>query len=266
MCYHLKLLNILKRWGCGKMNNVTLAFMLTILAGLTTGLGGLLVMFSKTTNKKMLCVYLSFAAGAMLYLSFAEVLFESFEILEYSIATVAFFVGVALMAIVDKLIPHEHEDEKELQRTGIMSFLAVAIHNFPEGFVTFVATMHNPALGIAIAIAISIHNIPEGIAIATPIYHATGSKVKAVGMSVLSGLTEPLGAIAAWIVLQRVTGDLDGLFGVVFAVVGGIMVFVAIHQLLPVAQKHCKHHTVMKWLFSGMIAMAISLVALEFLL
>jgi len=126
------------------------------------------------------------------------------------------------------------------------------------------AALYDPAMGIAIVIAIIIHNIPEGIAMAVPIYHATGSKAKAFLVSVGAGLTELLGALIAWLVLRNVFDDFEGAFGIVFAVVGGIMVFVAIHQLLPAAQKYGKHHLVMKWLFAGMAVMAISLVVLEF--
>jgi len=200
------------------------------------------------------------------------------------IATVAFFAGIALMAIIDKFIPHndnvtdllelgsEQEkqfslgEKKELKRTGIMSATALTIHNFPEGLITFIALMHDPIMGIAIAIAIIIHNMPEGIATAAPIYYATGSKTKAFLISAGTGLTQLLGAFIAWLLFQNVFVDIDAIFGIAFAAVAGIMVFVAIHQLLPAAQKYGKHHLVMKWLFAGMAVMAVSLVALEFVL
>lgn len=276
------------------MNEMIFAFSLTLLAGFATGVGGLVVLFSNATNKKFLSVCLSFSAGVMLYISFAEIFLEAVESLEYVhgeatgylIATAAFFAGIALMAIIDKFIPHDdevaellesmpqqgkakmfsHKDEKELKRTGIMSAAAIAIHNFPEGLIVFMAAMYEPTMGIAIAIAIIVHNIPEGIAMSTPIYYATGSKAKAMLTSICTGMTEPLGGLAAWLLLRNIFDDMDAVFGVVFAAVSGIMVFVAIHQLLPAAQKYGKHHLVMKWLFAGMGVMAVSLVALEFLL
>ena len=271
------------------MNDVLFAFLITLIAGLATGVGGLVVLFSKITNKKLLSICLSFSAGVMIYISFAEIFLEAFESLEYAygdgmgylILTASFFAGIAIMALVDRFIPHdeshtealdtlpEHEqaalkEKDELKRTGISSTIAIAIHNFPEGLITFMAALYDPAMGIAIAIAIIIHNIPEGIAMAAPIYHATGSKTKAFLVSAGAGLTEPLGALIAWLVFRNVFDNFKGAFGIVFAVVGGIMVFVAIHQLLPAAQKYGKHHLVMKWLFAGMAVMAISLVVLEF--
>ena len=279
------------------MSDVTFAFMLTIIAGLATGIGGIIIMFSKLDNKKFLAVCLSFSAGVMLYIAFAEIFLEALEMLEYEfgyengllIGTVAFFAGIVIMVIIDKLIPHHEHDEKalelaesaseedkgialkskeekELKQTGIMSAIAIAIHNFPEGIITFLAALYDPALGIAIAIAIIIHNIPEGIAMAAPIYHATGSKKKAFLVSLGAGLTEPIGALIAWLFIRNIFEDIEGLFGISFAVVGGIMVYVAIHTLLPAAQKYAKHHIVMKWLFSGMALMAFSLVMLEFVL
>ena len=279
------------------MNDVTFAFMLTIIAGLATGIGGIIVMLSKRDNKNFLAICLSFSAGVMLYIAFGEILLEALEVLsdEFGdergllIGTVAFFVGIILMALMDKFVPHDDHDEnalglmesypeqvreeilkdkesKKLKRTGVMSTIAIAIHNFPEGMITFIAALYDPALGIAIAIAIIIHNIPEGIAMAAPIYHATGSKAKALLVSIGAGLTEPIGALIAWLFIRNIFEDIEGIFGISFAVVGGIMVFVAIHTLLPAAQKYGKHHVVMKWLFLGMAVMALSLVALEFVL
>ena len=288
------------------MHDVLFAFGLTLLAGAATGAGGLIAILSRNRSKKFLAICLSVAAGVMLYISFVEILGEAFEVLEsffayeiyvtgygyayeghelaYLITTLAFFSGIALMALVDKLLAHDdrtvdllelkteqelretftNTERHELKRTGVMSTIAIAVHNFPEGLVTFLAALYNPALGIAIAIAIAMHNIPEGIAVAAPIYYATGSKSKAFLTSVLSGLTEPLGALLAWFFLRNLTADLELAVGIAFAAAGGIMVFVAIHQLLPAAQKYGKHHSVMRWLFAGMGIMALSLIALEF--
>ena len=274
------------------MNNVLLAFFLILIAGLATGVGGLVVLFSKTSNTKFLSICLSFSAGVMLYVAFAEIFLEAMEALEYGygeelgllIATVAFFAGIVLMVAIDKLIPHNDDitdvlepkrqgktqfspgEKKELKRTGLMSATALAIHNFPEGFITFIALMFDPLMGIAIAIAIIIHNMPEGIATAAPIYYATGSKAKAFLISAGAGLVQLLGAFIAWLLLQNVFDDIEAIFGIAFAAVAGIMVFVAIHQLLPAAQKYGKHHLVMTWLFVGMAVMAVSLVVLAFVL
>jgi len=199
----------------------------------------------------------------------------------YMILTVSFFGGISIMALIDRFIPHEDDiddmldltqqqdhidrnEKKELKRTGISTTIAVTIHNFPEGLITFIAALYNPALGVAVALAIIIHNIPEGIATATPIYYATGNKLNAFFVAIGSGLTEPLGALIAWLFLRNIISENDALFGIIFAAIAGIMVFVAMHQLLPTAQRYGKHHLVMKWLFAGMAVMAISLVLLEF--
>jgi ZIP family zinc transporter len=258
------------------MNNMMLGFMLTLIAGVATGVGSLVVLFSKRADTKFLSICLSFAAGVMMYVAFAEILLEAFEDLKesygngtgYLIATIAFFAGIFIMTAVDKFIPHgdEVEDDKNgkaLKRTGIMSAVALAAHNFPEGIIVFIAAIHEPAMGIAIAIAIIIHNIPEAIAMAAPIYYSTGSKAKAFLISLGAGLVQPFGALTAWFFLQNIYDDIENIFGIAFAVVAGIMVFVAVHQLLPAAHKFGKHHLVMKWLFAGMAVMAAGLVALE---
>jgi len=272
------------------MNDVAFGFILTIIAGSATGVGGLAILLSKKASKKFLSVCLSFSAGVMLYISFGEILPEAFEDLGYAIgngvgylvATVAFFAGILIVALIDKFIPHNDEaveseecpgnddailqkDKKELKRTGVMAAIAIAIHNLPEGVIVFIAALHDPALGVAIALAIILHNIPEGIATAAPIYYSTGSKLKAFLFAFGTGYVQVVGALIAWFLMRNIFDDMDAVFGIAFAAVAGIMVYVAIHQLLPAAQKFGKYHVVMKWLFTGMAVMAASLVALGFI-
>ncbi|MCL1998875.1 MAG: zinc transporter ZupT [Turicibacter sp.] len=265
-------------------NGVLFAFLLTLFAGLSTVLGGLVVFLPRKNNANFLAVSLSFAAGVMIYISFVEIFAGAVEMFENYhedqgnlFATLSFFGGIAFIAIIDRLLPHEDDtaafidekdetpkiterDKKTLRRLGIMTALAIAIHNFPEGLVTFMSALYNPALGITIAIAIAIHNIPEGIAIAVPIQYATGSKAKAVLASLLSGITEPLGAIVAYFILLQWFDDV--VFGIVFAAVGGIMVYISLEQLLPSAYKFGKTSQVTLGLFIGMIVMAGSLILL----
>ncbi|MCL2379735.1 MAG: zinc transporter ZupT [Coriobacteriia bacterium] len=275
------------------MTDVLFAFILILIAGLATGLGGLVVFFQATTNTKFLSGCLSFSAGVMLYVSFAEIFPEAIESLKYGygeetgllVATLTFFAGIALMAIIDKFVPHNDDitevftsecneaanrelcikEKQDLKRTGLMSATALAIHNLPEGMITFIALMYDPVMGIAIAIAIILHNMPEGIATAAPIYYATGSKLKAFAISAGTGLTQLLGAVTAWLLLQNINYDTEAVFGIAFAAVAGIMVFVAIHQLFPAAQKYGKNHIVLRWLFAGMFVMAASLVVLGYI-
>lgn len=257
------------------MNNILLALLLTLLAGLSTAVGGLISILAPNTNKKFLSVALGFSAGVMIYVSMIEIFFkaETSLILEFGqktgkiINVISFFAGMIIIAIIDKLIPSEqnpHEIKTEenyksvkLIRMGLFTALAIAIHNFPEGLATFISAMQSPQVAIPIVIAIAIHNIPEGIAVAVPIYHATGSKSKAFKLSLLSGLAEPFGAIIGFVILMPIMNDI--VFGVIFAAVAGIMVFISIDELLPAAREYGKHHLSIYGMISGMIVMAISL-------
>jgi ZIP family zinc transporter len=274
------------------------AFGLTLFAGLSTGIGSALAFYTKQTNKKFLSGALGFSAGVMIYVSFIEIFPKAKDSLQSVLGesqglwatTIAFFGGIALIALIDKFVPsyenpHEIHDlsnidelkdlvetegyeipkkanaeDKELMRMGLFSALAIAIHNFPEGMATFMSALEDPALGISIAIAIAIHNIPEGIAVSVPIYFATGDKKKAFKYSFLSGLSEPLGAIVAYFVLLRYSSDL--MFGLVFAGVAGIMVYISLDELLPTAEKYGEHHVAIYGLIGGMAVMAVSLVLL----
>ena len=264
-------------------NNMLFALGLSLFAGLSTGLGGLFVLLFRKTNTKFLSVALGFSAGVMIYVSFVELFPEARSHLIKGlgqengelITFIAFFAGVFLIALIDKLIPefenpHEaHKIEeadqihlpvktKKMMKTGVLMVAAVTIHNFPEGLATFISGVGVPALGIAIAIAVAIHNIPEGIAVAIPVYLATGSRKKAFLMSLLSGLTEPLGAIVAYLVLAPYLNDV--VFGVIFAAIAGIMVYISFDELLPTAREYGEHHLSIFGLIGGMMIMGISLI------
>ena len=259
------------------MSNIALAFLLTLIAGLSTGIGGIIAFFTKSTNKRFLSLSLGFSAGVMVYVSMTELLTEASTSLTKGldkttagwVGIAAFFGGMLLIALIDRCIPDdENPDEvklvlqeqhqpKKLLRIGAMTALAIGIHNFPEGLATFVSALQSPEVAIPIVAAIAIHNIPEGIAVSVPIFQATGSRKKAFLYSFLSGLAEPVGALIGWLVLMPFLNET--LFGVVFAMVAGIMVFISFDELLPAAREYGEHHLSIYGLISGMVVMAVSL-------
>lgn len=263
------------------MNNVLLAFLITLFAGLATGIGSLIAFLAKSTNKKFLSVSLGFSAGVMIYVSMVEIFVKAKDSLILArgeklgswLTVISFFGGMLLIAIIDKFVPsgenpHEvrsipsEEDEEErnrlgLLRTGIFTAVAIAIHNFPEGLATFVSALSDMKIAIPIAIAIAIHNIPEGISVSVPIYFATGDKKKAFMYSFLSGMAEPVGALVGYALLRNFFSDLS--FGIIFAMVAGIMVFISLDELLPAAKEYGEHHLSIYGLILGMIVMAVSL-------
>lgn len=263
-------------------DSVLFAFGLTLLAGLATGVGSALAFFAKQTNTRFLSVSLGFSAGVMIYVSMIEIFFKARESLSdilgaqagFRMTTLAFFAGIMLIAVIDKLVPsfeNPHEirniedldelaavrEKNALMRMGMLSALAIGIHNFPEGLATFTAALRDPTLGVSIAVAIAIHNIPEGIAVSVPIYYATGSRKKAFALSFLSGLSEPVGAVVGYLILLPFFNDL--VYGMLFASVAGIMVFISIDELLPTAEKYGEHHLSIYGMIAGMAIMAVSL-------
>ena len=263
-------------------NTVIFAFGLTLFAGLSTGVGSALAFFAKRTNTRFLSGALGFSAGVMIYVSLIEIFIKARDALSASLGetmgyvwtTVSFFAGMALIGFIDRFVPtfenpheprlieemtgsSEFQQKKQLLRMGLFSALAIAIHNFPEGLATFTSALTDPALGLSIAIAIAIHNIPEGIAVSVPLYYATGSKRKAFLYSFLSGLAEPVGAAIGYGLLYRYFNDM--VFGILFAAVAGIMVFISLDELLPTAEKYGEHHIAIYGVVSGMIVMAWSL-------
>jgi ZIP family zinc transporter len=224
----------------------------------------------------------------MLYVSFVEIFFKAKTELITSLGEVAgtwatvggFFGGIALIGLIDKLVPNyenphelhsieemdqglenlpdnEAHDFGKLRRMGLFTALAIGIHNFPEGLATFTAALTDPNLGIAIAVAVAIHNVPEGIAVSVPIYYATGSRMKAFKLSFLSGLAEPVGALVGYLLLMPFFSPT--VFGLLFAAVAGIMVFISLDELLPAAEEFGEHHLTIYGLIAGMAVMALSL-------
>jgi ZIP family zinc transporter len=255
---------------------ILIAFLLTLFAGLSTGIGSLIALIAKRTNTNFLSFALGLSAGVMIYVSFMELLPHSLEMLSdiYGertgtlYAIFGLFGGIGLIAFIDFLVPasenphemHGVEDmykRKRLKRTGIITAITIAIHNFPEGIAVFMSAANSVEVAIPIAAAVAIHNIPEGIAVAVPIYHATGSRKKAFWFSFLSGLAEPLGAVIAFFFLLPFWNET--LDAIVLSVVAGIMIFISLDELLPSARKYGKHHLSIIGVVVGMAIMAGSL-------
>jgi ZIP family zinc transporter len=285
---------------------VGLAILLTTLAGLSTSIGSAIAFFMRTPNFSYLSVTLGFSAGVMIYISFTDLLGTAIQHVGFLTANIAFFIGILIIAVVDMIVPHEYEEEREtgihsdsteieqqnnsdsnsisfrprrrrlgygtaqfappsksvLKRSGVLLALGIAIHNLPEGMATFstVASGHIN-LGIMVAIAIGLHNIPEGIAVSIPIAYATGSRRQGFIYSFLSGIAEPVGALIAYVILLPFLTPTLLLSLLAFA--AGVMIYVSLDEILPLAHQYGKGHLVLIGLVSGMLIMAFSLLLLR---
>ncbi len=282
-------------------NNTIFALILTLLAGLSTVIGALFVFWKKSRCAKFLSFGIGLSAGVMIYVSFFELLRESDNLLRHSgnrydwLVVAMFLSGLAVAGIIDTLTHNqletcpssscgkdegvntartEHEEigrqhrhgkywrqRQALLKTGIFSAIVIALHNFPEGIVTFTTASFNTVFGLSIATAIAIHNIPEGFCIALPIYHATYDKKKSIMFAVLAGLSEPLGALLAFFIFAPFINDL--ILGIMLAAVAGIMVYVALDELLPTARKLGHKKISLLGMLFGLVIMAFSLFLLR---
>lgn len=264
------------------------AFMCSLFAGLATGIGAIIVFFVKQTDRKTLTYALGFSAGVMIYISFVELLYMARIGLNEAhgdklggwFTFMAFFGGMGVAALIDKLVPadenpHEmlsiddidktqrgvaHSGEfssAKIKRSGTLFALAITLHNFPEGMATVTSAIENTTFGLSVALAVALHNIPEGMAVAIPLYYGTGSKKKAFWYSLLTGLAEPVGAgIAILVLLPFLT---PSIMAALFALVAGIMVYISFDELLPMAERWGHHHISLYGIISGMALMALIL-------
>jgi zinc transporter, ZIP family len=260
---------------------VMTAFLVTFMAGLATVIGGVLVVFFNKPSYRFLSFGLAFSAGAMVYVALTEILNKSIASfsqaydanLGFAFGTFAFLAGVILVLILDHFVPNPHQTiennntefgaQQQLLRTGLLTLFAITAHNLPEGLATFFATLESPTLGAPLAVAIAIHNIPEGVAIALPVYMATGRRDYAILASLVSGLAEPLGAALGYFILAPFMGPL--VYGAIFGVIGGVMVYLALDELLPTAKRYAQGHETVYGLVTGMALLALSLVMFRFI-
>ena len=244
--------------------------LLSTLAGLSTVIGAIIVFFTKTKNEKFLTFSLGFSAGVMITVSFTDL----FPTAEESIAkyhgelqgvlwSILFLLIGGLIAFLIntedntyRLSDKESNKNYGLFRVGLVSTIALMLHNFPEGIATFVSGYQDIGLGISVAFAIALHNIPEGIAIAMPIYFSTGSRYKAIKYSFWSGMTEPLGAFLSFLFLKPFINEL--ILGIIFAVVCGIMIYISLAELIPSSRSYGHIKLSLLSIFLGIAIMPIS--------
>ena len=255
-------------------SNVWFALLLTAIAGLSTGIGSTIAYFIKKPKLSYLCFSLGLSTGVMLYVSFVELLPEAFATVGEIVGLYAFFAGIIVIGVIDLVIPgaenphafkgislkRKGKTDKSLLRVGMLTALAVGIHNFPEGLATFGTALCNVKLGLFIAFAIAIHNIPEGISVSMPIYYATGNRRKAFFYSFMSWVAEPVAAILGLFILLPILST--GVLAFLLAFVAGIMVYISVDELLPVAHQYGSGHCAIIGIVIGMLIMAISLLML----
>ncbi|KAK6138349.1 hypothetical protein DH2020_027933 [Rehmannia glutinosa] len=265
-------------------SQVLVALALSLLGGLSTSIGALFVVINQTPNLKMLGLLQGFAAGLMLSISFLDLAHNAINSIGFLRGNLWFFGGVIFFAVVANFIPEptiaptpdvknkkKNGDEggkdtmkkhrRQVLFSGIITAIGISLHNFPEGMAVFLGSMKGLRVGLNLALAIALHNIPEGVAVALPVYFATQSKWQAFKLATLSGLAEPLGVIiVAYLFPSSLSPDiLEGLLGAV----GGVMAFLTLHEMLPLAFDYAGQKQAVKAVFFGMAFMSASLYFLE---
>ncbi len=236
------------------------AILLSVFAGLATGIGGLIVVSLKKVSKKTLSFGLGLSSGIMVIIGVRDLFGKSIELSGYYLAVASFMAGALFILAIDYLVPHEfvHREQgisrKGSKNTGLMAAgvimaLGITIHNIPEGMIVGAGYAAMPAFGIVLAIAIALHNIPEGVAVAVPLCASGCSKRKTFWVTMASGLAEPLGAVIAVAFVSFMPGVLPAMLG--FA--GGVMTYITMDELIPTAQKYGSPHAIGFGIMAGLV-------------
>lgn len=243
------------------------AFLLTTMAGLSTMIGTIFIFIKKNNTENIIVSSLSFAAGVMICVSITDLIpsaineiTNTFKIVPALILILIFLViGIIISMTIDKYLPTDNiyiKDNKALYKVGLISMLAIILHNIPEGIATYMASDTNIRVGISLTLAIAMHNIPEGISISIPIYYSTNSKLKAILYTFISALSEPLGAIITYLFLQKYINNT--VMGFLYAIIAGIMIHIGIYELIPSAKKYNKKLRLIISFFIGIVFMLIN--------
>ena len=271
-------------------HEILLPLLITVAAGLSTGIGSVAALFVRQFKHTYLSVMLGFSAGVMIYVAFVDLLGRSVTEIGLVASNICFFAGILAIAFIERIIPHAYlgeedgafpadapteeirmhhhhngrrfrggksPEQRRLMNAGLMTAAGIAIHNFPEGMAVLFTSMHDLTIGASLAFAIALHNIPEGIAVAMPVYYATHDRKKAFLYSFFSGVTEPIGAVFGYLIISPFLTE-PVLMGTL-SVVAGIMVFISFDELLPVSFSRGEEHIAILGLFLGMAIMALSL-------
>lgn len=241
--------------------NIKFSFIITTIAGLSTLIGTLPIFFKIKSINKFIVSALSFASGVMFSVSTFDLLIESLKLFNRNynviISVILFLLLFIVGMILTKIINDTFSDEDGLYKLGIISMIAIILHNIPEGILTFIASNVNQKLGISLAIAIAMHNIPEGLSIAVPIYYGTKSKAKALVYTFISALSEPFGALIAYLFLKNIMNNI--ILGILFSLVCGIMIYISVFELIKEAKKYNEDKLLNLFFIIGMIFMFITL-------
>ena len=239
------------------MQNIIIPLILSTLAGLSTLIGAIPIFFKiKEKNlNKFISFCLSFSIAIMISISILDLIPTSFfEIVNFYgigktliILLIAFIISFIIITYLSSLVEKE-SNGIDLYKLGILNMIVLILHNLPEGIATFLSSYHSIDLGLRLSIAIMLHNIPEGISIAVPIYYATGSRKNAIKSTLISGLSEPFGAILAFVFLKKFVSEL--MISIVLIVVAGLMITLSIQEMLPRALKYKEN----KWIYLGLIS------------
>ena len=225
---------------------------ITTLSGLSTLLGYFFIYIKKDKNK-IIKYSLALSAGVMLSVSIIELIPEGIKLTNKSniVGIISIITGITLPVITNKIVK-----EEGLYKLGILSSIAIIMHNIPEGIITYITSVKNIKLGINIALAIAMHNIPEGITIAVPIYFGTKNKAKTLKIILISALSEPVGAILAHILIKIIITD--KVIGIMLLITAGIMTNISIIELLPKSLKYKEKKKTIAFFIIGIIIMYLS--------
>lgn len=249
------------------MNSVTYSFIISSVAGLATMIGAIFIFFRFKDSDSIILKALSFASGVMITICLTDLIpssfsgfMETYRLFPAFLFTAIFIVvGIIISMMINKYLPSNNEkintNNKTLYKVGIISMIAIILHNIPEGIATFMVANHDIKLGISLALAISLHNIPEGISISIPIYYSTKSKLKALVYTFISGISEPFGALLAYLFLSSFVNSF--VMSILFALIAGIMLYIPIYELLPTSLSYNNKKSTVLYFIIGSLFMII---------
>ena len=222
------------------MNNEILGLVLTLFLGIFILIGSLIVFFVKNNNK-FICLSIGMAFGVMIMLVIFDLIPEVLEVfsnynwyIKLLIVIALSIIGIIILKIFDLFIPHhehdEHIDKNNLHHIGIVSSIALVLHNIIEGMALYSVFSQSIKTGLLLSIGIGLHNIPLGMIIASAFYKSNKSIKKTLLISFSISVSTFIGGILMYLLSSLIN---ETIMGILLGITLGMIIYIAIFELLP---------------------------------
>lgn len=241
-----------------------MALLITLIVGLFTFIGSLIIFFTKN-NKKIVDFSISIGFGVLLALIILELIPETLELIQTKFMVVGSILAVLVLAgagifalkILDKFVPdHDGSKSNTLIHIGIMTSVALVIHNLLEGMAIYTSLSSSLKFGGMLGLGVALHNIPLGMSITSLFYKNGKDNKKAILVSLIVSLSTFVGGLITYVFAGAILADFYR--GVILAITLGMLIYIVLFELLPHMVENKNKKSIILGMIIGMTLLILS--------